>query len=154
MCLGGICKMAKKSQKKLSNKGFTLIEVLASIILISIILLSFAQIFMQSNKFMHRNNEQLVVINLADAVVEKLKSFPQEKNNSGKFFANYDKKIRMNDNDYDVAIVATQNKFAHKNATYSEQDLGLIKVVVTITAPNGQTKGVSEGYVALQHEAR
>ena len=56
-----------------NQKGFSLIEVIASIVIISIVLLSFFQLFVQSNKTAAANNEKLVVINLADAQLERLK---------------------------------------------------------------------------------
>lgn len=62
-----------------SEKGFSLIEVVASIVLISIILLMFAQIFVSTNHTAAVNTEKLVTINLADAVLAKLKSEPLPK---------------------------------------------------------------------------
>lgn len=58
---------------KLNQKGMTLVEVVASIVIISIVLLSVAQIILQSNKNAHVNNDKLVVINLAESVLERLK---------------------------------------------------------------------------------
>lgn len=64
-----------------SQRGFSLLEVVASIVLISIILLSFAQIFVQANSTANINNEKLVVINLADAYLERLKATGLEEKN-------------------------------------------------------------------------
>lgn len=58
------------------ESGFTLIEVVASIVIITIILLSFSQLFIQSNKTAAYNNEKLVAINMAEAELERLKMSP------------------------------------------------------------------------------
>lgn len=58
---------------KLNDRGMTLVEVVASIVIIAIVLLSVGQIIIQSNKNAHINNDKLVVINLAESVLERLK---------------------------------------------------------------------------------
>lgn len=50
-----------------NEKRFTLVEVLASHVIITIILLSFFQIFISNNKYANANIEKLVIVNLADA---------------------------------------------------------------------------------------
>lgn len=57
---------------KQNEKGFTLVEVIASLVIITIVLLSIAQLVIQSNKTTSINNEKLVVIDLAEAVLERL----------------------------------------------------------------------------------
>lgn len=59
-----------------NEKGFTLIEVLASLVIISLVLMSFMGIFANTNKLAVRNSEKLVVINLADAYLERVKVDP------------------------------------------------------------------------------
>lgn len=61
-----------------TQNGFTLVETLASIVLLVIILLSFTQLFVQTNKAANINNEKLVVINLADGILEGLKAKPMK----------------------------------------------------------------------------
>ncbi len=58
--------------------------------------------------------------------------------------------IKMNGKDYEVSYSASLNSQQVNNASYSEKDLKLVKVVVTVTAPDGKTKGSSEGFVALE----
>lgn len=53
--------------------GLTIIEVVVSLVIISLVLLSVAQLVIQSNKTTSINNEKLVVIDLAEAVLERLK---------------------------------------------------------------------------------
>lgn len=56
------------------EKGFTLVEVIASIVIIGLVLVSVAQLITQSNTVAQSNNEKLVVIDLADAVLEHIKN--------------------------------------------------------------------------------
>ena len=146
------------------ESGFNLIEVVASIVIIGIILISFSQLFIQSNKTAAHNNEKLVTINLADAMLVKLKSETFTKDSSitdmNKYFKDssepdHTKKkpplaIQMNGKTYAVSYQASQSNSKLANSNYSEEALGLIKVVVTVTAPNGKIKGSSEGYVSLE----
>lgn len=146
------------------ERGYSLIEVVAAIVIIGIVLLGFSQMFIQSNKIAHKNNEKLVTVNLADAMLASLKHGSLTKDstitNLNHYFMDNSETdrtkknpptlIRMNGKEYDVTYTASQNKDKVENATYSEEQLNLIKVVVTVTAPDGKTKGASEGYVSLE----
>lgn len=59
-----------------NEKGLTLVEVLAAVVLISIVLMGFMALFGTTNKFAVTNSEKLVLINLADAHLERLKTDP------------------------------------------------------------------------------
>ena len=153
-----------KSIKK--ESGFTLIEIIASIVIITLVLLSFSQLFIQSSKTAAHNNEKLVTINLADAALVKLKSESFTKDasitNVNQYFEDNvepdptKKKpplaIDINGKRYSVSYTASQSdNIVHvKNSNNTEKDLDLIKVVVTVTAPDGKIKGSSEGYVSLE----
>ena len=146
------------------ERGFTLIEVVASIVIIGIVLISFSQLFIQSNKTAAYNNEKLVTINLADAMLVKLKAESFTKDTSitdvNKYFEDNSEPensmknpplaIKMNNKTYAVSYEASQNNAELDNSNYSEEQLDLIKVVVTVTAPDGKIKGSSEGYVSLE----
>jgi len=136
-----------------NQKGFSLIEVLAALVIITIILLSFIQVFIQTNKTSHYNNERLVIINLADATIERLKvsNFVKKKNtNLSDYFTSQPSNININGKTYTIKINASQSNYVPSNATYSEANLDFVKVVVTVSAANNKMKGVSEGYVTLQ----
>jgi prepilin-type N-terminal cleavage/methylation domain-containing protein len=149
-----------------SEQGFSLIEVVASIVIVSILLISFAQLFIQTNKTAAYNNEKLVTINLADAALAKLQAETFAKNpnitNVNHYFIdnsitepalkNPPLAILLNGKIYSITYTASQNnkKEFITNSTYSEKELDLIKVVVTVTAPEGKIKGSSEGYVSLE----
>lgn len=151
--------------KQLKNeRGFTLIEVVASLVIITIVLISFSQLFVQSNKTANYNNEKLTTINLADAALVKLKSLPLTKDTSITDVNSYlidsiesnpqkmkpVKAIELNGKLYNVTYVASQSKDVITNAKNTEEQLNLIKVIVTVTAPDGKIKGSSEGYVSLE----
>ncbi|MGE7997409.1 type IV pilus modification PilV family protein [Lysinibacillus sp. NPDC093190] len=136
-----------------SQRGFSLIEVVASLVLISIILLSFAQIFISTNKTATVNTEKLVTVNLADAVLAKLKSEPLPKiatSDLNQYFIGKSKSMGLNDKTYTITYTPSQNSTKYANSNFTEKDLNLIKVVVTVTSPNGKTKGSSEGYVSIE----
>lgn len=59
-----------------NEKGLTLVEVLAAVVLISIVLMGFMALFGTTNKYAVTNSEKLIVINLADAHLERLKTDP------------------------------------------------------------------------------
>lgn len=58
------------------NKGFTLIEILVTLVILSIILLSFMSFFSQSSLFTQKNNEKLSAINLAQETIVTIKNQP------------------------------------------------------------------------------
>ncbi|EKN64989.1 prepilin-type N-terminal cleavage/methylation domain-containing protein [Schinkia azotoformans] len=59
---------------KRDMSGFTLIEVLVAVVILSVILLSFFVFFSQSALFTNKNNHQLMAINLAQEVIGIIKS--------------------------------------------------------------------------------
>lgn len=56
-----------------NNRGFTLIEVLASIVILSILATVFFQMFVFSQKTTTSSKEKLVAINVAQGVLERIK---------------------------------------------------------------------------------
>ncbi|WP_203246779.1 type IV pilus modification PilV family protein [Sporosarcina beigongshangi] len=133
-----------------NDKGFSLLEVLASIVLLSIILLSFFQIFIQTNNTAVSNNEKLVVIHLADAVLERLKLDPFTKTLERPDSTTYNEtptiltpdSVVMNNKEYQITIKASQNT--------EEKNIKLINVLVEVVAKNGRTKSSVEGYVSYE----
>ena len=115
-------------------------------------------------KLAHKNNEKLATVNLADAMLARLKyeSFTKDATISdvNNYFIDNSESdptkkipptlINMNGKEYKVTYAASQNSSKVTNANYSEKQLNLIKVVVTVTAPDGKIKGASEGYVSLE----
>lgn len=130
------------------ERGFSLIEVVASLVMITIVLLSFSQLFIQSNKTAAYNNEKLVAINMAEAELERLKMTPFIEylptiNSSSlyNFKTPQDiKKTLYSGNIYSLNINATQ--------TSEEQKRKLINVVVTVKYKNSQS--TVEGYIKYE----
>lgn len=138
------------------ERGFSLIEVVIAIVIIGITLISFSQLFLQSNRVATFNNEKLVVINLANAELERLKLTSQENifgtspstfNKPGDTFKNYIpktviKKTNINSIEYEVKITASQQKEEH----FSK----LLNIQVQVIGPNNKSKSVVEGYLTYE----
>lgn len=149
-----------------NENGISLIELVASMAIVSLLLISFSQLFIQANKASVHNNEKLVTINLADASLAKLQSETFTKKpaltNPNDYFIDPNEKdpakkrppiaIVMNGKTYTISYKASQSDVSPSSGKirYSEKSLNLIKVVVTVTAPDGKIKGSSEGYVSLE----
>lgn len=65
------------------EQGISLVEVVASIVLITIILISFFGFFIQSSKYTRFNEEKLVSVDIAEDVIAKIRKSPNNyKSNS------------------------------------------------------------------------
>ncbi|ANU25651.1 type IV pilus modification PilV family protein [Planococcus versutus] len=134
-----------------NDRGFTLVEVLASLVILSIVLMSFTAVFANTNRLAVSNSEKLVVINLADAYLERVKVQPgefiiykevkQPCTSPQKDWQEKDSFIyEMNGKSYQIKISPTQNA--------TECNLSLLNVVVQVTAVNSKLSSAVEGYVA------
>lgn len=56
-----------------NNNGLTLIEILAALVLLSIVLISFFSFFTQSAKFTKYNNDKLSAVQVAESVVAQIR---------------------------------------------------------------------------------
>lgn len=134
-----------------NNQGFTLMEVLASITLLSIIVLTFLQLFAFTNKVAVENNNKLVAVHLAKAMLERVKIEPglyidlpldscPQKNEKGQCL--YTTSYPINGKNYEVLITANQKP--------DEKAIGLIHIVVETRLQGDDSKVSSkvEGYVS------
>lgn len=150
------------TQPDLSKEnGFTLIEVLISFVIISIILISFFQLFIFSNQLSNRNQDKLVAINLAKSTMERMiidpDSFieppaanpPPAYVNGQKFYSSSsctDSDCErlfqplINNKKYSVIVRASQDS--------KEKTLKLINVFVTVELPDTNIKSSVEGYIS------
>ena len=127
--------------------GLTLIEVVASITIIAIVLLSFSQLFIQSNKTAHYNNEKLVLINLADGQLERTQAFSFDSAEAlDDYLSNVNRTIHLNNKDYTINIEKTNYK-VDTHEIQSDSDFNLIHLSVTASINN--SKSVAEGYVKI-----
>lgn len=143
--------------KQNKEKGFTLVEVLASIVILSIIVIGIFQMFIFSGNTATSNQTKLVTTHLAKATIERIKIdhesfFPidiVEPNNEKHTFnknncSNYSNcdlfLVKVNDLDYEIEVTVSQN-------TEHEKELNLINVIVQVTQPDKNLHSKVEGYV-------
>lgn len=131
------------------ENGFSLIEVVASIVIITIILFSFFQLFIQSNKTAAYNNEKLVLINLADGQLERIQalSFSNITELRGYISSTNYIPIQLNNKEYIVKIEETNYK-VNGNQKQSFSDYNLVHLSVCVSINN--SKSVAEGYVKIK----
>ena len=137
--------------------AMTLIEVVCSVVIIGIILISFTQLIIKANETTAYNNDKLVTINLADAALAKLQGTTLKKDPSITNFNQYfvesngvPSTIQLNGNSYTVSYQASQTNSSFYAGGNTEKDLNLVKVVVTVEAPGGKKSSSSEGYVKIE----
>lgn len=131
-----------------NERGFTLVEVLVSLVILSIVLMSFIAIFGNTNKLAVRNSEKLVVINLADAYLEKIQIDPKATISPTVFPSTtvalpytktYNQALTVNGKNYDILIKVSQNTEDNK--------LSLYNAIVTVRAVNSKVSSSVEGYL-------
>jgi len=160
------------------EKGFTLIEVLASLVIISIVLMSFMAIFSNTNALAVSNSEKLVVINLADAHLERVKVDPKGTLNFTDESKNLIEELGMtscamqdpkpdiiqqcknkeiiiddiNNKSYKVLFKFSQTLDRNSSDTRinTEKDISLLNVVVTVTAVQSNISSSVEGYIPYE----
>lgn len=146
------------------ERGFTLVEVLASLVIISLVLTSFMAIFSNTNALAVSNSEKLVVINLADSYLERFKVNPEdtinierpnnskiafppsmiscpkaERINNGCRRVELFKPAKINGKEYMVEFQISQDR--------DEKILSLYDVVVKVTSSDSGLSSSVEGYV-------
>ena len=130
---------------KSNQDGFTLLEILASVVILGILLTVFFQLFIFSQKTTTTNQEKLEEINIAETVLEKIKNRDEDIKISGPgMFKRYydkesDKIFREDEEGYD--------KDFHILIEVIEKELGLYSVEITVTG--NQTHCFLEGLVNL-----
>lgn len=138
-----------KQQKEI---GFTLVEVLTSIVIISIIFLGIIQLLNFTNKTAVSNNTKLVTTHLAKATIERVKMTPDHFFPTDNVTTNtFDKtncipencenvySFKLNGSEYDVRVKISQDN--------EEKRLNLINVLVTVEHFEKQINSTVEGYV-------
>lgn len=128
-----------------NEKGLTLVEVLAALVILSIVLMSFTALFANTNRMAVSNNEKLVVINLADAYLERAKITPSdyidvypptkliESKQKPPFF------MTMNNKTYEVLVKIKK-----------DASLPLLNIVVTVKAVDSNISSSVEGVVPYE----
>lgn len=157
----------KTKHKKNAESGFTLVEVLASLVIISIIFIGAFNLIISTNEVAVSNNNRLVAINLGKATIERVKNNPSiyfnqpeandidydygvsdcaSINESETDIDNcqnlYD--VTINDNEYSITLRVNQDS--------DEEKLNLIDLLVTVELPGENIKHQVEGYVKNANE--
>lgn len=122
------------------QRGFTLIEVVTSVLIIGILLVALAQIFIQTNKTAVKNNEKLILMNLANAELERLKLTGTKFTSIGE--------IKESTSDFQNYKVKVENKACESSQNCT--NLKLYNVAVTVQSDNSQTKASVEGFVPYE----
>lgn len=159
MCFMGASSSMKKLIK-LNKKGFTLIEVVASITILAIILTVCMNTFVFSNKTAVSNNEELVAIHLAKGMLERIKANPSnfiEKTGENTYklkdLSAEDKEVTINDRDYQFNISINNNNTVKKGKsggsdTIDIHSIGLVNMKIDVSLKSSDKVLSSiEGYV-------
>ncbi|WP_026906454.1 type IV pilus modification PilV family protein [Paucisalibacillus globulus] len=141
--------------RKKEESGFTLVEVMASLVIISIILIGTFNLITFTNKVAVSNNDRLVAINLATATIERIKvdplsyfNVPEDVNLKQTFSYDYCEpehcnslySILLNDKEYRLTLYVNQSS--------EEKVMELVEVIVTIELPEENIRHKVEGYVS------
>lgn len=139
-----------------NEKGFTLVEVLVSLTLLTSVVLAASYFFTQSNTVSSYNNQKLVAVNLARATLERIQlapdayitnglsgspySFQKCQNQGGTSCGNY--QVMINNHEYRIDIIVSQDQ--------NEADIELADIQVDVALLNSKIAITSsvEGYVS------
>jgi prepilin-type N-terminal cleavage/methylation domain-containing protein len=149
-----------------NEKGVTLLEVVLTLVVIAIILISFFQLYTQSNKTAVMQNDHLVLYHLANAELERLKLSSLELTESTNLLR------YKNGPSYETilpntAVSPSKNNWVYESGFLSshsgkykvqieripnnadESTLKIMDVVITVSSSQSEGKGVVEGYVPI-----
>jgi prepilin-type N-terminal cleavage/methylation domain-containing protein len=136
-----------------SNKGFTLVEVIASVVIMGIILLSLFYFFVNSNKASVQNNEKLAMINIANASLERLK-IASTSDKMDEEFSGYTITITRTmcpgQPNIDLAKLPQANYIDRTKTSCTQEyiDTGLLDVAVTVQSKTTNAQTTVEGFVS------
>ncbi len=143
-------------------KGFTLVEVLASLVILSIVLIGTMNLMLFANNTATTNNDKLVAINIGKATIERIKItpfqfIPKSKFPTGKEWVTFnintcEREIKhpnckllfkpyINDTGYNINLKIKQD--------INERNMELINVIVKVQSEDEKVNHKVEGYVSL-----
>lgn len=160
--------MTRENAEQSSNRehGFTLVEVLASLVILSILLTGLYNLMIFTNKAAISNNDRLVAINIGKGAMERMQLKPDD------YLVDqgpYPKTITanscktdtckslyepfINGETYVLTVKAEQNDPTDpknkNNPRNREAELHLVNVLITVTAKEKKVKSQIEGYVKV-----
>jgi prepilin-type N-terminal cleavage/methylation domain-containing protein len=126
-----------------SKKGFTLIEVLVALAILSIIGVALVASLGLSSKVLNEDNTRQTARNLATAELEYVKNLPYDSINP---IPTYSPKPELSD-EYPGFTPSITTSIVHPIVNPSNGDEGVQKITITVTH-GGKTITVLEGYKA------
>lgn len=143
----------------LNKKGFSLIEVLAALVLISIILLSLMNMLVSNYATSYRNLDKLMTTQLADTYLARASNMPlsfataptvQELQNHIATSTEFPKEENLNGDRYIIAYQIKQSTSTNTTTNLSEKQLNLYTLVVEVTKQGTPVKSKTEGYIRFE----
>jgi prepilin-type N-terminal cleavage/methylation domain-containing protein len=140
-----------------NNRGFALVEVLATIVILGIIILSFFQFFIFSQKTTTNNQDKLVAINVAQKVLEQIKEEAGETDSTTAQKSQYWSVTHPADHIYVKRYAGEGHQENVNGKTYSVQievtqekpDSNLYMVTVSINGLDDRSESSVKGLVEL-----
>ncbi|MEA1962037.1 MAG: type II secretion system protein [Bacillota bacterium] len=120
-----------RSNKKLyltNQKGFTLLEVLASLVLLGILSTSIVAIFIPAANWVQQARQQTTATNFAATVLENLRADPTQVKEE-----NDEQTVNSQDYGFDEEMTATINIGKYDDPLDPDDNLPLFTVSVTVT---------------------
>ncbi|MBB6455053.1 type II secretory pathway pseudopilin PulG [Salirhabdus euzebyi] len=131
-----------------SEKGLTLVELIAAFVIITILLISFFSFFSQGAKYSEINDDSIKASNLARQVLEELRS-----NNEAMPVGEY---TSFNNTGKPTISLVEQNGVFHSNAELKlklvfsdEVNTDLVKVKIEILQVSGKSVTETYGYLEV-----
>ncbi|REJ18050.1 MAG: prepilin-type N-terminal cleavage/methylation domain-containing protein [Bacillaceae bacterium] len=155
--------MKMKIVKKMD--GFTLVEILISLVILSIIILAFLNLFVFTNKTTVVNNDQLVAIHLAKSTMERIKMNPfsyidepdNDRFNQPQVYTSDSCSNRPDPDECELLFSPLINNKTYAvqvtvSQTANEKAIRLMNVLVEVNLQNSKTPITSkvEGYVSYE----
>lgn len=146
-----------------NNRGFTLIEILASITILGLLLTAFFQFFIFSQKTTTSNQEKLVALDIAQSVFEQIKknAYPEvtsvdiDADDDYPKVYNFETVCSIGDEDT-VNQCAKRYTISSNNKTFhikiivdKKLDVGILSVEVQVCNANGNIKSKVKGFVEI-----
>ena len=156
--------------KNKTEDGFTLIEVLAAMVILTMLIIGSLGLFNFTQKASVSNNEKFVAVNIAKATIERMKISPTDfydpkdealiKNKSEPAIFTKENFCSADDNackllfnpevngkKYDVEIKMSQDSQKTTGQKYSEKELKIINTRVIVTLPDTKVEAKVEAYI-------
>ncbi|WP_068674680.1 prepilin-type N-terminal cleavage/methylation domain-containing protein [Oceanobacillus sp. Castelsardo] len=130
--------------KKINSKGFTLIEIIASITILSIIVLVLMPFFPQMMSWNQNTEDELIASNLLSQVAYEI----QEKEADSLFGSKVNKKTCDNENYTTMVSYPTKNSLFSAELKACREDVDLYRTEIIIYNSKGEPISKSFTYIS------